>query len=162
MMVHLNMEFAGYRLCRRPLESMFRCLDTRIHLIPLIWSWCHPFCIDLLDLRIYSIWFHWSPFNFIESHGIWMDVIDLASPGYHLGCLRCFLGVPWGHFGDPWISFRTPGAPKSFPKSSRMPFGLPRSSFKEFGTDFGGRFVGFWCSWAFLNGFLKSCFWILR
>ena len=34
-----------------------------------------------------------------------MDVIDFAAPGYHLGCLGSFLGVPWGHFGDPWINF---------------------------------------------------------
>ena len=91
-----------------------------------------------------------------------MDVIDLAAPGYQLGCLGSFLGVPWDHFGDHWIHFRTPGSPKSEPKSSRRPFGLPRSSFQEFGTDFGGQFPGLSYSCTFLNGFLKPCFWILR
>ena len=85
--------FTGYHLCRQPLESMFRCLDMRMHSIPWIWTWCHQFCMDLFSSRVYSIWFHWSPCNFIESHGIWMDVIDVAAPGYHLVCLRSFLGV---------------------------------------------------------------------
>ena len=48
-----------------------------------------------------------------------MDVMDLVAPGYHLGCLESFLGVPWDHFGDHGMHFRTPGAPKSEPKSSR-------------------------------------------
>ena len=82
-----------------------------------------------------------------------MDVIDLAAPGYHLGCLGSFLGVPWGDFGDPWIHVKTLGAPKSYPKSSRMPFGLPRSSFEEFGTDSGGSFLGFFYSCTFLMVF---------
>ena len=147
---------------RRPLESMFICLDMRMQSIPWIWTWCHRVCMDLLDSSVYSIWFHWSSFNFIESQGIWMDIIDLAAPGYHLGRLGSFLGVPWDHFRDHWIHFSTPGALKSEPKLSRRPFGLPRSSFEEFGTDFGGRFFGFCYSCTFLNGFLKSGFWILR
>ena len=65
-----------------------------------------------------------------------MDDMDLAAPGHHLRCLGSFLGVPWDHFGDHWIHFETPGAPNSEPKSSRRQFGLPRSSFEEFGTDF--------------------------
>ena len=91
-----------------------------------------------------------------------MDVIDVAAPGHHLGCLGSFLGVPWDHFGNHWIHFKTPGAPNSEPKSSRRQFGLPRSSFEEFGIDFGGRFFGFCYSCTFSNGFLKSCFWVLR
>ena len=91
----------------------------------------------------------------------WMSLIWLRLDTIWgvLGAFLVSLGIILETIGS---IFKTPGAPNSEPKSSRRQFGLPRSSFEEFGTDFWRRFLGFCYSCTFLNGFLKSCFWILR